>query len=147
MSQLARPELKGRAWILFIALVPLALVLLRTLVISLEDTLRAIAPGCVFHTMTGLHCPGCGATRAVFAMAKGDLRSAWSMNPMLWVCLGLGLFYFIIAVLSRRPGSTVGAKGWARLPVGGGWMIIGAVLLFGVFRNIPYWPFTLLAPH
>lgn len=147
MRTVSEPGRGGRAWILPLALVPFLLVVTGKLIASNEERLRAITPGCIFHDVTGLHCPGCGATRAVFAMARGDYRTAWTMNQILWIGLGLGLFYFIIAVMARRPGSTIMRRPWARLPAAGGWVIAGGVLLFGVLRNLPYWPFTLLAPH
>ena len=35
-------------------------------------------PPCVFNTVTGLYCPGCGGTRAVRALLHGHLiKSVW----------------------------------------------------------------------
>lgn len=137
---------KGR-WALPFALVPLALVGLWVLIVTQEQKIRSISPGCIFQRTTGYHCPGCGATRAVFALSKGDFGKAWSMNQALWLGIGIGLFYLIIAVLARRPGSTLKDRPWTRLSPRGAWVIIGAYMLFGILRNIPHWPFTLLAPH
>ena len=44
---------------------------------------------CPFFALTGLRCPFCGMTRAVFALLSGNLPGAWSYNPMF-------LPYFII---------------------------------------------------
>ena len=36
---------------------------------------------CLFRAVTGLPCPGCGITRGVIAIARGDFRKAWHRNP------------------------------------------------------------------
>jgi hypothetical protein len=38
-------------------------------------------PFCLFRAVTGLPCPGCGVTRALIAIARGDYRKAWRLNP------------------------------------------------------------------
>ncbi len=40
---------------------------------------------CYFKLITGLPCPGCGMTRAVIALAHGDLPTAWQYHPFVVV--------------------------------------------------------------
>lgn len=40
-------------------------------------------PPCLVRLYTGLHCPGCGATRALHALLHLRLEEAWRLNP-LW---------------------------------------------------------------
>lgn len=103
-----------------------------------------VGPVCLFHRWTGFHCVGCGMTRATFAMMHGDPVSAFRYNP-------LGMVLFPIAVL----GSSMEAVGWARgkpvpwrLKVGprGAVFLLFLVVAFWILRNLPWWPFTLLAP-
>lgn len=35
---------------------------------------------CPFFTLTGLPCPGCGGTRAMFSLAHGDIIQAFTYN-------------------------------------------------------------------
>ena len=39
-------------------------------------------PVCGFHWITGRPCPLCGLTRAVFALAKGNLGAALRYHPL-----------------------------------------------------------------
>ncbi len=40
-------------------------------------------PPCILRTFTGLLCPGCGMTHAVFALARGDLVDSLRENALL----------------------------------------------------------------
>lgn len=50
-------------------------------------------PRCIFLTLTGWQCPGCGSQRAIHALLHADIPAAWSANPMVVLLLP-----FIIAV-------------------------------------------------
>ena len=89
-------------------------------------------PKCMFYHVTGLYCPGCGATRALSAMLHGDLRSSMHNNLLLFPLLAL------IAVLIVKPEISL------KRPVAVA--IVAVVLLFTILRNIPAAPFTYLAP-
>ena len=47
----------------------------------------SIFPRCVFYSVTGLRCPGCGTQRALHAMLTGDFAAAWHYNAFLMVML------------------------------------------------------------
>ena len=51
---------------------------------------------CPFHAVTGLWCPGCGASRMCLALLRLDFAEAWSWNP------GLMLLLPFLAVLGLR---------------------------------------------
>ena len=89
-------------------------------------------PKCMFHQMTGLYCPGCGATRALSAMLHGDMKASLHNNLLLFPLLAL------IAVLIVKPQTSL------KRPFA---ITIAAVVLgFTILRNIPVAPFTYLAP-
>lgn len=101
-------------------------------------------PGCLFRRFTGLNCPGCGMTRAAYATLHGRIGEAFRFNPVGMILLPLASF-----------GAGLELIGWVRgralpfrLNVGraGAWAIVGVVISFWVLRNLPWWPFTLLAP-
>lgn len=39
-----------------------------------------LVPPCLFDSILGVPCPGCGSTRAFAALVRGDLAAAWSLN-------------------------------------------------------------------
>ena len=38
-------------------------------------------PDCVFESLTGLYCPGCGATRAAIALFQGHILRSFRYHP------------------------------------------------------------------
>ena len=64
-----------------------------------------IWPICMFHAVTGLDCPGCGATRATHELLHGRWAAAWHDNA-LWVLL-LPIFGYCAVsewrVLNNQP--------------------------------------------
>lgn len=90
-------------------------------------------PPCPFHSLTGLYCPGCGSLRALHLLLHGQIAGAFRMNPLLLFSLPV-----IAAAYLRRPWTY---QTW--LP----WTMVTVVVLYGVARNIPAWPFLLLAPQ
>jgi hypothetical protein len=102
-------------------------------------------PPCIFHYLTGFHCPGCGTLRAMHQLLHGNFAAAWAMNPLA-ICLLPGLAAAIIfgevaawrevpANLSRRLGAN-----WI-------WALFVVIVAYGILRNVPAWPWNLLAPH
>ncbi len=102
---------------------------------------RHLFPPCLFHALTGLHCPGCGATRAVYALLHLDLARAIHMNA-LFVLFGLPIL--IILALEMILGRLLFSSRIHKL-MGFGFLML--TILFSIVRNIPHYPFTLLAPY
>jgi len=104
-------------------------------------------PFCVFHQLTGLHCPGCGTLRAMHQLLHGNLAAALRMN-VLSVCL---LPIMFVVVVRNAVGAWRGIPVvWHRprwVPAGWRWGVVILIVGFGILRNVPAWPFTLLAPH
>ena len=98
-------------------------------------------PPCMFNALTGLYCPGCGTTRALHALAHFDVPGAMAMNPLLVLFLPLIplLIAWSIGWQPRwlRPMMRVLAepKFWLVLLPG-----------YWIARNLPWFPFNLLAP-
>lgn len=98
-------------------------------------------PPCMFRAFTGLYCVGCGLTRALHALVHGDVAGAFAMNP-------LGML-----VLPLVPLMAAWGRGWQPRPLR---PLMGVVMepkawlvllpAYWIARNLPWFPFTLLAP-
>lgn len=99
---------------------------------------------CFFHMFTGLYCPGCGSGRACYYLLHGQIGMAFSSNPLMVILLPLISLYVVARTADWviTGGNHVDRKISVRLLL---W-ILAAVLVYGVLRNIPVFPFTLLAP-
>ena len=100
-------------------------------------------PPCPFFAVTGLHCPGCGTLRGMHQLLHGNLLAAFGYNPFSMLMLPIIGYAFVSALLAAT---------WdRRLPTvfvhpALIWGLLGAVAAFWALRNVPLFPFTVLAP-
>ena len=90
-------------------------------------------PFCPFYKLTGLFCPGCGTMRASHFLLHGDFSSALKMNLLFVFSLPVIALLLFIPDLSYKKYAP--------------WVALGVLVGYGVLRNIPIYPLTLLAPH
>jgi len=102
-------------------------------------------PHCPFHTLTGLYCPGCGSQRALSSLLHADFLQAFRFNILLVLSLPLLLFSAVAAFAGAYKKQPVKQKiFYSPLFVKS---VLFTVILFWILRNIPAYPFSLLAPH
>lgn len=103
----------------------------------------ALYPTCPFFFVTGCYCPGCGSLRAVHQLTRGHLLTAFGLNPLLVLSLPFLAVYALglmrIAVTGRARERRFVAPGLI-------WALLALILGYWVLRNIPVYPFSLLAP-
>ena len=59
-------------------------------------------PRCMFLTLTGWQCPGCGSQRALHALLHGDVGAAWQLNPLMLAELPIIAMAFVAEAAPRR---------------------------------------------
>jgi hypothetical protein len=106
-----------------------------------NPTTAAFYPKCLLHEMTGLYCPGCGTTRALHCLLRGEIGAALHENALVILAIPLVGGLMLRRFLRRCP------------PVAGSrfrlvWIVVFLVVVvaFGVLRNVPCQPFSWLAP-
>ena len=99
---------------------------------------------CLFYLATGFYCPGCGSGRACYSILHLRFADAFCYNPLMTILLPLiGLYIAARAVdWVITGGDHIDGKQSVNVLVG----ILVVVLVYGILRNIPIFPFTLLAP-
>jgi hypothetical protein len=100
-------------------------------------------PSCPLRLLTGFYCPGCGTLRGLHQLLHGHLDKAFGFNPLMVLSLPfIGYAYLSYTMMALRgrglpkffvPPVLIKALFWV-------------VVAFGVLRNIPVYPFSLLAP-
>lgn len=98
---------------------------------AFDPTKVAIFPPCLFHEVTGLDCPGCGAQRALHQLLHGNIIAALRLNAMFVLSLPL-LVWFVPRFISRtRKREPIGLNArWY-------WYYLMAWLVFGFLRDLP----------
>ncbi|MBR6471991.1 MAG: DUF2752 domain-containing protein [Victivallales bacterium] len=89
-------------------------------------------PPCFLQRTTGLYCPSCGNTRALYALLHFDFATAFSHNVLFVPTL---LLIVAMAVSKKlRHSEHIG------------YIVVVSYFLFMLLRNLPWYPCTLLAP-
>jgi hypothetical protein len=94
-------------------------------------------PLCAFHRLTGLDCPGCGATRATHELLHGRIQAAWRSNA-LWVLLLPAFIYAAAGELWMLSGG----RPWPGSPARQKWFwafVVVAAAIFFILRNLLIW--------
>lgn len=57
---------------------------------------------CLFDSLLGRECPGCGLTRAGVCLVQGDFAGAWAANPLWVLVVPLGSWITVSSVRDAR---------------------------------------------
>jgi hypothetical protein len=105
-----------------------------------DPTKNNFYPICQFHLLTGLYCPGCGATRATYQLLHGNFLAALHYNA---------LYVISLAALATR-GVWFLKRNYYRqsvrffVPPNALWTFLVVAIVFVVLRNMA--AFSFLAP-
>lgn len=103
------------------------------IIFSFNPSTHGFYPVCAFHTLTGLNCPGCGATRALYALLHGNFLRALKDNALFVASLAAAAICgarFISRKLKGQPAMF-------HVPPKLLWAFLVVALIFTVVRNMP----------
>ncbi|PHR69378.1 MAG: hypothetical protein COA67_10410 [Lutibacter sp.] len=101
-------------------------------------------PKCPLYTTTGIYCPGCGSQRAFHDLLHLDFKGVIGHN--LLFLFGLSILIYHLTVNFLNTFYNKGIKNilyHKKAPI----LILVLIIIFWILRNIPLYPFTLLAPN
>lgn len=135
--KISRANATGWFAVLILALAGLGLA---AMIFFFNPQTHAFYPACQFHRLTGLNCPGCGMTRAVYALLHGEGWVALRDNALLVggvILLALRAGWWGVQVLRDHPRGDF-------FPANHVWSLLAVALVFTVLRNLP--AFAFLSP-
>lgn len=91
---------------------------------------------CLFHKATDLYCPGCGITRMIVSMFKGEFYQAFRYNMVMFVLFPFFIFFivdYLFSVIKKKDAL------FRKIPSIILYILIGILILFAVLRNIFPW--------
>ncbi len=98
----------------------------------LYPSARKFFPVCPLYHLFHIYCPGCGSTRATFYLLDGDIYGVFRSNPIYLPVILISILMVFMPRVMLRPRIV--------------WSCVTAIFLFWILRNLPWYPFTLLAP-
>lgn len=103
----------------------------------------SIYPSCIIYEYTGFYCPGCGSQRAAYHFLNFNFLQALNQN-ILFIFGILLLIYFLVIkafnILYKKKCVNFLEKPFVI------YILLGFTIIFWILRNIPFYPFTYLAP-
>jgi hypothetical protein len=109
----------------------------------LDPSSSDLYPPCPFRSLTGFYCPGCGTLRALHQLTLGHPVAALDLNPLMVLLLPFVAYFLASHAVLAVTGRPL-RKFFVRPALI--WTLLGIILVYWLLRNLPGYPFTLLAP-
>ncbi len=93
---------------------------------------KSIPTGCMFNKITGFYCAGCGITRSIHSLLRGDILQALCRNLLLVTAFPLSAIWMLLRYFKLKQSSDI--KKYDKIVI---ISFIIYVALFTVLRNIP----------
>ncbi|NEW77847.1 MAG: DUF2752 domain-containing protein [Gelidibacter sp.] len=101
-------------------------------------------PKCPLYSVTGFYCPGCGSQRATHHLLNFNIFGVLQQNVLYLISLLiLGYHFVVTGINSLFKKNIYNYVYHPKTPL----IILAIIVVFWILRNIPIYPFNLLAPN
>ena len=102
MEQNMKPEPQMNRYFYIAGWILMALFAMGAAVIHIKGkTILNYVPPCMFHRVTGYYCPGCGGTRATYALLHGKIITSLYYHPIVVYGVVVGGWFMISQTIER----------------------------------------------
>lgn len=109
----------------------------------LDPSEHQLFPKCIFYSLTGYYCPGCGSQRAIHGLLHLNFASVVSNNFLFLPAVAAIIYHYMQMLLNWK--FNLGLQNifyHKNTP----WIVLVLVILFWILRNLTIHPFSVLAP-
>lgn len=131
---------KRLSWVIITAAITASSIVLY----SFNPATTNVFPSSPFRELTGLFCPGCGSLRGLHQLLRGNLGTAFSLNPLMILLLPFVSYSYICYTMEVFTGRLL-YKPFIHPKLI--WCLLYIIIAYWVLRNIPVEPFSWLAPQ
>ncbi|HKL33252.1 MAG TPA: DUF2752 domain-containing protein [Tangfeifania sp.] len=117
---------------------------LAVLFFLLNPSEHQLFPRCIFNTVTGYYCPGCGSQRAIHSLLHLNFAGVVGNNFLFIPAVAAVAYHYAHQPLNKKFGWKLPNIFYKKATP---WVIFGIILLFWFLRNLPVYPFSVLAPN
>ncbi len=101
-------------------------------------------PECPLYLTTGIYCPGCGSQRATHQLLNLNIFGVLQQNVLFFISLiFIGYHLIVTGINTIFKKNIYNYIYHPKTPL----VILVVILIFWILRNIPYYPYNLLAPN
>ena len=110
---------------------------LAVLFFILDPSKHVIFPRCIFYSLTGLYCPGCGSQRAIHSLLHLNLAGVIENNLLFLPAVLAILYHYLRQPLNRSLNWNLPDIFYMKNTP---WIIFTIIMIFWVLRNMSFYP-------
>ena len=101
-------------------------------------------PKCPLYATTGIYCPGCGSQRATHQLLNFNILGVLHQNVLYFISIFVFGYHFIITSFNLIFKKNIYNYIYhPKTPI----MMLIVIIVYWILRNIPFYPFNILAPN